>query len=120
MTKKIMALVLALVMCVALVACGGEPDPNCGTWQATKVVAGEQTIDAYEIYSEFTMVLEDGGVGTLTIDGQSDNIKWSSDEASLTIVDSAKTEAVAAIQDDGLVFVNFGGSGADLYMARAN
>ena len=119
---KLLSLVLLIsVLSMMLAACGGEPDPLCGTWKASSLTAEGQTLNASEIFDEFVLVLEDGGSGTLTIDGETGDITWTNEEGTLTIIDDAGTEAVATANgEEELVFTNFGGVGADLYMARAN
>ena len=119
MMKKMIALVLALVMCMALVACGGEPDPNCGTWNATKVVAAGQSFLPADIDVECSMILEDGGNGSMTINGEGGGIEWTNNEGTLRIVDEAGMEVTATVTGNELVFVDFGGYGFDLYMEKA-
>ena len=75
--KKLIAMILVLVMMVSLVACGGEPDPNAGVYQAVSATALGITMDIEDVYEGETWIeLKNGGKGKICLDGQEFSLKW--------------------------------------------
>ena len=117
--KKIMAMVLALVLCISLVACG-EPDPHCGTWVADTFSMNGTTLTVKEVYgdNENSFVLEDGGVGTKTMDGETYDIEWAIEDGKISLGDSSMT-LTGDISDTEATIQDFGGeAGLTFHFAK--
>ena len=79
--KRIAALTLILVMVLALCACGGSDgkNPAVGTWTIKSMTNGGETysVDDVPTLKDFiVMELREDGTGTMTMDGQTADIKW--------------------------------------------
>ena len=80
--KKIVALTLVLVMVLALCACGGGSDsknPAVGTWKISGLFESGEDYTEYMDAFGFTglaIVLNEDGTGSMTMDGQTADIKW--------------------------------------------
>ena len=80
--KKIAALTLVLVMVLALCACGGGSDsknPAVGTWKISGLYESGEDYTAYMSalgFDGLVIVLNEDGTGTMTMDGQTADIKW--------------------------------------------
>ncbi len=81
--KKIVALTLVLVMVLALCACGGSSDsdknPAVGTWKISGLFESGEDYTEYMDAFGFTglaIVLNEDGTGSMTMDGETADIKW--------------------------------------------
>ena len=80
--KKIVALTLVLVMVLALCACGGgseKKNPAVGTWKISGLFESGEDYTAYMSalgFDGLVIVLNEDGTGTMTMDGQTADIKW--------------------------------------------
>ena len=80
--KKIVALTLVLVMVLALCACGGGSDsknPAVSTWKISGLFESGEDYTEYMDAFGFTglaIVLNEDGTGSMTMDGQTADIKW--------------------------------------------
>lgn len=116
--KKMMAVVLALVLCLALVACGGEPDPHCGVWMGVGASVGDikMAVSDFTEY-EISFELEDGGKGTMTMEGDTYDVEWSIEDGVLTIGDSSMMVS-GKITDSKCELNDFGQEGVTVYYEK--
>lgn len=115
--KKLLSSILVGVMLLSLVACGGKGnDKYAGKWISVAGTAMGVTLTGEDI-AGFELDLKSGGKGTMTVDGDSTNIKWENDDSSLTVKVEGE-ELVATIDEDTLVFEDFLGLGMDLTFAK--
>lgn len=80
--KKLLSILMALSMLLALAACGGsaEPDPNAGLYVGDTVVAYGITLNAADYFGDdFSLELQSGGKAVLHYDGDTQRLKWSLD-----------------------------------------
>lgn len=132
--KKIIALTLALVLCLGLVACGSSDADNgttnkqdnaaqeyVGTWKGSEYLGGGE--DNIENYKFATLLLKEDGTGTYTVTyGQDEptivELEWSYDQTNYTIdIVIPKQNGTAAFEikeNDGKTYLQMG-SGAPLY-----
>ena len=134
--KKTCALILALVLCFGLVACGSsDTDPNgstnkqddaaqeyVGTWKGSKYLGGGE--DDVRNYKYATLLLKEDGTGTYTVTyGQDEpqilELEWSYDQTNHTIdVSFPKQNSTGAFEikeDDGKTYLQMGSLTAPLY-----
>ena len=80
--KKIVALTLVLVLVLALCACGGgseKKNPAVGTWKISGLFeSGEDYTEYMDIFgfTGLAIVLNEDGTGSMTMDGETADIKW--------------------------------------------
>jgi len=128
--KKILALILALVLCFGLVACGSSDADNgttnkqdnaaqeyVGTWKGSEYLGGGE--DNIENYKFATLLLKEDGTGTYTVTyGQGEpnilELEWSYDQTNHTIdVDFTKQNSTGAFEikeNDGKTYLQMGSS----------
>jgi len=117
--KKLLSIILAVVMLLSLVACGGggrADDAYVGKWISVAGTAMGITLTGEDIEG-FSLDLEAGGKGTMSIDGDAAKIKWTNDDTTLTLSVSGE-DFVGSVDNDTLVFVNLMNLGMDLTFAK--
>lgn len=116
--KKIIALLIGTVMILSLVACGGgRADAQyVGKYVSVAGTALGLTMTGEDI-SGFGLELKEGGKASITIDGETDSIKWTNDDTNITLKVSGQ-EVVGEIGKDTIKFVNMLDMGLDLTMAK--
>lgn len=117
--KKIISIIIAVCLMFALTACGGggnADDKYVGNWIS---VAGETMgyVLTGEDISGFALNLESGGKGTIDIEGESEKLKWSNDDTTLTVTVEGE-EMVATVGEDTLVFDDMLGLGMKVTFAK--
>ena len=106
--KRLICPVLALLMVLALCACGGtagseEASPFAGTWTATSASYGDVDVPIEEVFAEgLTLELQSNGVCRLTLGGQSDPASWSETDGAITISDG-ETDFLGTIDETAMV-----------------
>lgn len=108
---------LISAMCM-LSACGGENVDKAyvGKWVS---VAGETmgvTLTGDDI-SGFALDLQDGGKAVLTVDGDSNNVKWKN-EGNVVTITANGTDMTATVENNTMVFENMLDMGLDLTFAK--
>lgn len=85
--KKLIAIVLSVVVSISLVACGNEEFKLTGTWQAAKAEIDGATFTVSELeamgedeFSDFYLIIKDGGTAVAIEQGRSDVIDWEETE----------------------------------------
>lgn len=116
--KKLLSIILAVVMLLSLAACGGgrADDIYVGNWISISGTAMGYTLTGEEV-SGFGLNLEAGGKGSMMIEGDEANIKWTNDDVNLTVKVQGE-ELVGTIGTDTLTFVNLLNTGMDLTFAK--
>ena len=116
--KKLLSIILAVVMLLSLAACGGgrADDIYVGNWISISGTAMGYTLTGEEV-SGFGLNLEAGGKGSMMIEGDETNIKWTNDDVNLTVKVQGE-ELVGTIGTDTLTFVNLLNTGMDLTFAK--
>lgn len=116
--KKLLSIILAGVMLLSLTACGGgrADDAYAGNWISVSGTAMGFTMTGEDIEG-FGLTLETDGKGTMAIDGDEANIKWTNDDTNLTVTVEGE-DLVATIGKDTLTFVNLMNTGMDLTFAK--
>ena len=115
--KKIMTVVLTL-LCTLLCACGGSKvdESLIGNYIP---VTGEMMGIALvgEDMEGFAIELAKGGKGTMNVEGETGNIKWTNDDSTVTVtVDGV--DMIAARGQDCLVFDDMLGMGMKMTFAK--
>ncbi len=116
--KKLSAILLSVIMVLSLAACGGgrADDAYIGNWISVAGTAMGVTLTGDDI-AGFGLVLEKGGKGSMSVDGDSANIKWTNNDTTLTISVQGE-DFVGNIGADTLVFENLMNLGMDLTFAK--
>ena len=86
--KKGISLLLVFAMCIiALAACGGSSnDPNIGEWLGVTVDVFGTTDTVSNVYPDgFSVELKTNDNATLSIEGESINVKWKFEGTTLTL-----------------------------------
>ena len=109
------------VLCVVfmLSACGGSGRTDAEYEGKYISVSGEaigMTLTGEDI-SGFGLELKSGGKGTMTVNGESDTIKWTNDDKNITVKISG-TDIVGAIGQDTITFDNMLNMGMKLTFAK--
>lgn len=116
--KRLLCILLALAMLLALAACGSEPDPNCGVYKATAASMGGITIDVESVFDGgFSIELKDGGRAVLTTDGEDYRVTWNLDGSSVT-VSGSDADMTGTLADGVMVLEDVLGSGISLTLIR--
>ena len=101
--KRLACLILILAMLLALSACGGEPDPNCGVYKATTAEMDGIALNIDSVYSGgLGFELKDGGRAVMTMDGNNYNLRWKLEGDALTII-ASDTELTGTLADGTMV-----------------
>lgn len=111
MKKNALALIVAIVLCIGLAACGTDDQKKggntaiVGTWQLTEIAAGSSKISAEDYLKSANvdkgpvLTFEDSGKVTLDVDGDSGSGTWTEEGGAYSITyqsgDQEVTEAVA-------------------------
>ena len=113
-TKKLTAVLLALVMVLTLAACGGggdgggtKTDPAVGKYMGLEVLSYGEWLPIEEIYDlgENYIELKAGGKGTFSLDGDLMEIDWELDkDGNLTLTNYGTT--CNGTLKDGLITLN--------------
>ncbi len=110
--KKMISLALAMVLVLPLAACGGKgggtsaDDPAIGKYLGQKVAYSEDDtwMSMNEIYNEGDnyIELQSGGKGVFSLDGDTDEVKWSVDKDGVLKMTSDGLECKGTLKD-GLI-----------------
>lgn len=104
--KRMTCAALALLMILALCACGGEKapaSPYLGTWTAVSARFGETDIDISEVFADgMVLELQDKGVCRLSLGEQSDPATWTATDGNLTVSDG-QTDLLGTIDENAIV-----------------
>lgn len=118
--KSLIVGILIGIMCFSLlVGCGGGGRADTKYVGKYISVAGEALGVAMtgENIAGFGLELQEGGKATITIDGETENIKWTNDDTNITLKISGK-DVVGEIGTDTIKFVNLLDMGMDLTFAK--
>lgn len=117
MKKRIMA--LFTLVCMVLCACGGDTKVDESLIGKYIAVTGEMMGMALvgDDLDGFSMELEKGGKGTMTLKGDSGSIKWSNDESTVTVTADGE-DMVATRGQDYMVFEDMLGTGMKITFAK--
>ena len=124
-TLKLLAAVMALVICLALclTGCGGssadenkESDPMEGNYIP---VIGEMmgTAMTGDDLSGFGIELKGNGKGVMTVNGESEKVKWKKDDTTITITVEGK-DITGELGEDCFVVKDMLGMGMDFTFAK--
>ena len=116
--KKIFSIVLGGIMVLSLAACGGgrADDVYVGKWISVSGTAMGITLTG-ESVEGFGLELKAGGKGSMTIEGEETNVKWTNDDVNLTVKVQGE-ELIGKIGTDTLTFENLLNTGMDLTFAK--
>lgn len=107
---------LLLAVCM-LSACGGNSDGKyVGKWISVSGEAYGVTLTGEDI-SGFGLELKDKGKAVLTVDGESEDVKWKNDGNTITITASG-TDMKGIAENDTIVFDNMLDMGLKLTFAK--
>lgn len=118
MFKMSMLAGVMAVMCM-LAACGGGGNADAayvGKWVSVAGEAMGLTLTGDDI-SGFALELKEGGKAVLTVEGESDNVKWKNEGNTITITASG-TDMTATVENNTMVFNNMLNMGMDLTFAK--
>ncbi len=114
--KKLLAILMALVMVLALAACGesGPPDPNCGVYTGDTVVAFGMTMNAADVLGQdFSLELQSGGKAILRYDGSTQRLKWTLTGTAFH-AEGGGDSLDGTLADGVLTIPDFGGTGMEV------
>lgn len=101
--KRLACLILALAMLLVLAACGGEPDPNAGVYEAQSAEMSGISLDIDSVYKGgLSFELKDGGRAVMTMGGQDYNLRWKLDGEAITII-ASDTELTGTLADGTMI-----------------
>lgn len=107
---------LVLAICM-LSACGGKSDEKyVGKWISVTGEAYGVTLTGEDV-NGFGLELKEKGKGVLTVDGESEDVKWENDGNKITIT-AEGTDMNAVVENDTMVFDDMLGMGLKLTFAR--
>ena len=117
--KRMISALLALLLLLSLTACGSKVRADEELVGRYDAVTGEMF--GFALYGEeldgFSFDLASGGKGTVTIDGESHNISWENDDATITVkVDN--DQLVGTRGKDIFVVENIADTGMSLTFAK--
>lgn len=119
--KSLFAGLLIGILCISLLAgCGGGGSRADSKYEGKYIsVMGEMLGIAMtgEDMDGFALELLSGGKANMTMDGDTESIKWSNDDTSITLKISGE-EVVGEIGTDTIKFINLLGTGMDLTFAK--
>ena len=116
--KRLTCLILALALLLALAACGGEPDPNAGTYVAQTGEMSGISIDINSVYDGgLSFELKNGGRAVMHMGGEDYNLKWTLDGDAVTII-ASDTELTGTLADGTMVLDM--GSGVTVTLTRTD
>ena len=102
--KKVISLLLALVMCLSLCACGGNETPTEAEKADLKIIGTWKTDPSY---NDYVMVINDDNTGSLSVNGGTESLTWTYDEATCTLTltkaNSPDTTLIYVEENDTLV-----------------
>ena len=116
--KSLGIISMVLIMCV-LTACGstGRADEKyIGKWISVSGEALGMTLSGEDIQG-FSIDLKSGGKADLTVEGESQGVKWTNDDTSITIK-AGSTEIAGTFGEDTIVFDDMLGMGMKITFAK--
>lgn len=117
---KLMGLIGLLCAVMVMSACGGSGGRADAQYEGKWIsVAGEamgMTLTGDDI-SGFALELQSGGKAVMTVEGDSQKVKWTNDDSNITIK-VGSTEMVGALGEDTIVFDDMLGMGMKLTFAK--
>ncbi len=121
-SAKVIAVIIAVLMIAVMFAgCSGssgntEETGYEGTYNSVQVDAFGYTLSG-EDAAGFTLQLDAGGKGTMDIEGDVNNIKWSIDGDTITIK-AGSDEMTGILDGDTISIEDVGGSGMGILFAK--
>ena len=107
--KRLACLILALALLLSLAACGGEPDPNAGVYEATTAEMSGISISVSSVFDGgLSFELKNGGKAVMTTGGKDYNLRWALNGEDLTIT-ASDTELTGTLSD-GVMVLDMGSS----------
>ncbi len=119
--KKIISVLLAMVMVLALISCGGsdEPDPNAGVYDAVSAEMGGLSISVKSVFKDgFSLELKNGGKATFHYDGKDYGMKWTLDGETFH-AEGGGAELDGTLADGTMVLENVLDSGISITLVDA-
>ena len=126
MKKQLLCLIMAAVLLLTIcTACGGsglENDPNVGIYKlhalsswTVEEYASIVEMDLNEAKDSFVLELKGTGEAVLTIDGESETIKWKvNDDGSISLYSPGESETIDGTIENGILKMDFGGEMIEL------
>lgn len=108
MKKKLIALTSCAALSLALLcSCGASADKYAdskytGTWTATTADYAGMTLDAQQIFDEFTLTLEPSGKATANVNGEEDIGDWEETDSGVKLTDDSDQEMQFTAEGDTL------------------
>ena len=116
--KRLACLILAMAMLLALAACGGEPDPHAGVYEAQSAEMSGISIDVNTVYEGgLSFELKNGGRAVMHMGGQDYNLKWELDGQAISII-ASDTTLTGTLVDNTMVLDM--GSGVTITLTKAD
>ena len=110
--KKFITICLAAIMMTSLLtACGGKSNANVGTYKVESL--GGKTVEEYkeatgeDLSDQFQLELKKDGKGSVTVQGEENEITWELDGEKLSL--TADGDTLEATLKDGKVTMELGG-----------
>lgn len=118
-SKQAIMCILILSMVFMLSACGGSGDADdkyAGKWNSVMGEMAGITLTGEEVKG-FAFDLQSSGKAVLTVDGETENGKWRSENDTVIITISG-TEMTGVVEDDKIVFDNMLDMGIKMTFAK--
>ncbi len=108
MKKRLIALTIcAAFALILLCGCGGAGDKYTdskyvGTWTAKTAAYAGLTLDAEQVFTEFTLTLESDGDAAANINGESESGSWDESETGIVLTDASNEKMEFTVDGDTL------------------
>ncbi len=96
MKKKLITLTSCTALSLALLcSCGASADKYAdskytGTWAATTAVYAGMTLDAEQVFDEFTLTLDPSGKATANVNGEEEFGDWEETDSGVKLTDDSE------------------------------
>lgn len=96
MKKKLITLTSCTALSLALLcSCGASADKYAdskytGTWEATTAAYAGMTLDAEQIFDEFTLTLDPSGKATANVNGEEEFGDWEETDSGVKLTDDSE------------------------------
>ncbi len=120
MKKRVTAMFMALLMVLSLAACGGSSVRADDALTGSYVAVAGSALGVMVLLDEadsFSVELNSGGKGSMTVTGKTKNIKWENDDETITLKVEGE-EIVGKLQKDSFLVENMLNQGMDFIVAK--
>ena len=108
---------ISLLLCLLLLGCSAEEDPNAGKYLCYEVMSDGVSLRPEEVFQgEISLRLDNGGKGIITLGGEGGAINWKLEGENLNV--AIKDSLCQGSLKDGMIGLRLYDSDTVLYFAR--